>query len=35
MDNLTACSIEAERLGMSYGQYMAQKDRKPLIIQKE
>ena len=30
MDNLTACAIEARKLGMTYGQYMAQKKGMPI-----
>ena len=35
MDNLTACAITAQKLGMSYGQYMAQKKGSPVIRTKE
>ena len=35
MDNLTACSIAAEKMGISYGQYMALQDRKPIVIEEE
>lgn len=35
MDNLTVCAIAAQRLGMSYGKYMAISRRKPGIVARE